>query len=156
MEAFGVSELIARIVGPVYVIISFSLMAGLDTYRKINVQFVEQEALSYLAGMSALALGVTILTVDFVWRADRTVLLTMLGCIATAKGAALVIALKWLLRTIGGFCARPVLCVPVALRRSPWCCSWPAKAMGRCKTGGGSPGHPALLYLFVLGPLRQR
>ena len=99
MEAIGVSEFIARIVGPVYVIISFSLMVRLDTYRKIIVQFVAQEALSYLAGMSALALGVTILTVDFVWRADWTVLLTMLGCIATAKGAALVIAPKWLFRT---------------------------------------------------------
>jgi hypothetical protein len=46
MEAIGVSEFIARIVGPVYVIISFSLMVRLDTYRKIIVQFVAQEALS--------------------------------------------------------------------------------------------------------------
>jgi hypothetical protein len=92
MEAIGVSELIARIVGPVYVIISFSLMARPDTYRKIIAQFVEQEALSYLTDILALALGVTILTFQFVWRADWAVLLTMLGCMAAAKGAALVIS----------------------------------------------------------------
>ena len=57
MEAIGVSELIARIVGPVHVTIPFSLMARPDTYRKIIAQLVEQEALSDLGAYWLLPLG---------------------------------------------------------------------------------------------------
>ena len=111
MEAIGVSELIARIVGPVHVTIPFSLMARPDTYRKIIAQLVEQEALSDLGGILALALGVAILTFHFVWRTYWTVLLTILGCMAAAKGAALVIAPNWLLRTY-----TPLLRAPSLMR----------------------------------------
>ncbi len=111
MEGIGVAELIARIVGPVYVIISFGLMANPDTYRKIMALFIEQAALSYLAGFLALAAGVAILTFHFIWRADWTVLVTILGCLATAKGAALVIAPDWFLRTY-----QPLLRAPGVIR----------------------------------------
>ncbi len=97
MEPITTAELIARIVGPIYAIVSLGLLFSPDTYRKITVQFFEQSALSYLGGILALAMGVAILTFHFVWRADWTLLVTVLGCLATAKGAALTMAPKWML-----------------------------------------------------------
>ncbi len=111
MEPISVAELIARIMGPVYVIVAFGLLAKPEAYRKMTVQIFDQPALSYLGGLLALAVGVAILTFHFVWRAEWVLLVTIIGCFATAKGAALIIAPNWLLRTW-----KPLLDVPGVIR----------------------------------------
>jgi|APSaa5957512535_1039671.scaffolds.fasta_scaffold340127_2 hypothetical protein len=109
MEPVGVAELIARIAGPVYVIVSFGLFLNPEGYRRMAVHFFEQPALGYLAGLLALALGVAILTFHFVWRADWTVLVTILGCLGIAKGAALIMAPGWMLRIWEPLLAKPAV-----------------------------------------------
>lgn len=98
MEPIGVSEIIARLLGPVYLVVSLDLLMNPEAYRKMTVHFFEQPALSYLAGLLALAVGVVILTFHFVWRAEWSLLVTIIGCLGVAKGAALIIAPGWLLR----------------------------------------------------------
>lgn len=95
MEPIGAAEIIARIIGPVYVVVSIGMFVNPETYRRTVEDFMEQPALCYLSGLFALSAGVAILTFHFVWRADWTALLSIVGCVAVLKGAALTVAPNW-------------------------------------------------------------
>lgn len=46
MEPIGTAEVIARIIGPVYIVISIGMFVNPDAYRRTAEQFIEQPAIS--------------------------------------------------------------------------------------------------------------
>jgi len=85
------AELIARVVGPIYLIAALGLFLDPDRYRRTVEDFLDNAALSYLAGFLALAFGLLILAFHSQWDASWRVVVTVIGWLATLKGAALLV-----------------------------------------------------------------
>jgi len=85
------TEFIARIIGPIYIVVSIGIVACADTYRKMILEYLESPALCYLGGFLALIFGLLILNFYHAWRADWTVIITIIGWLGAIKGALLII-----------------------------------------------------------------
>ena len=84
-------EIIARILGPFYIIVAIALFANPGGYREIVEDFLDLPALTYIGGLMALFFGLLILNFHSAWSADWRVLVTILGWMGFAKGAVLII-----------------------------------------------------------------
>ena len=88
------AETVALIIGPFYVVVSVGLMVNAEAYRRMIEEYLQSPALAYLGGIMALLFGLLILVSHNSWNADWTVIITILGWLAAAKGALLIIAPK--------------------------------------------------------------
>ena len=86
------AEIIARSLGPVYLIAGLGMLVATDSYLKMIKEFWKSPALTCLGGFLAAIVGFLILAVLAEWRADWTLLITLIGWVAVFKGAALLIA----------------------------------------------------------------
>jgi len=73
------STFIARILGPVLVMIGIGLLLEGDNFRAMADEFLHSTALIYLSGGITLALGLAMLNVHHVWARDWRVLVTIFG-----------------------------------------------------------------------------
>src|SRR5262249_4437909 len=73
------STFIARILGPVLVMIGIGLLLEGDNFRAMADEFLHSTALIYLSGVITLALGLAMLNVHHVWAHDWRVLVTIFG-----------------------------------------------------------------------------
>lgn len=83
--------ILARVLGPMLVIVSVGLLLNPKAYREVAEEFVQSRALLYLGGFMALAGGLVVLQLFHAWRADWTVVVTIIGWLMLIKGAALII-----------------------------------------------------------------
>jgi hypothetical protein len=86
------STFIARILGPVLVIVGIGLLLEGDTLRTMADEFLHSAALIYLSGVITLAVGLAILNVHHLWVRDWRVLLTILGWLFLIGGIFRVLA----------------------------------------------------------------
>jgi len=91
-EAAHASIFIARLLGPLIVILAVALFAQPDSYRAILKEFIHSKALCYLAGFLGLLGGIALVLVHNVWAADWRVVVTLIGWITVARG---VLTLLW-------------------------------------------------------------
>ena len=84
-------RIIARIVGPVMLASSIGMFLNLHTYKGMVEEFAKSQGLCYLGGFTALIMGLVILQFHHQWEAGWPVLITILGWIATLKGALLML-----------------------------------------------------------------
>lgn len=102
---------IARILGPLYVIVSVGMVLTPSTYQRVFEEFRESAALTYLGGMLALGFGLLVLAVHPVWRADWTAVITVIGWLGVIKGSLLIVRPSSVIGV-----SRPLMAKPAWLR----------------------------------------
>ena len=102
-------ETIARILGPIYLIVGIGMLFNPNLFRQVIEDYLEHPALCYMGGLMALIFGVLILTFHDDWSAPLSVVVGIIGWLATLKGSILVIRPKMIIelsRTMLGNTAR--------------------------------------------------
>ena len=95
MEA---AELIARVLGPLYVIVAGGLLVRPEAYIRAVEDFMDRPGVVYLAGFLALIFGLVILAFHHGMGDALAIVITVIGVIAVFKGAVLIICPEPLLR----------------------------------------------------------
>jgi uncharacterized protein YjeT (DUF2065 family) len=85
------SLLVAQIFGPIYVVIALGMMLNKGYYNNMIRDFMKNDALLYLGGIIALAIGLLIVQAHNYWVKDWTVLVTIIGWMAVLKGIWLLV-----------------------------------------------------------------
>jgi hypothetical protein len=88
------SVFIARILGPVLLIIGIGLLLEGETFRAMAGGFVRDQGLIYLTGILTLAAGLAILNVHHLWTRDWRVVITILGWLFLIGGIVRILALS--------------------------------------------------------------
>lgn len=86
------ANFVAALLGPIYIVVGLGILLNPDHYQRMAQDFLRSPALTYIGGAMAMAAGLSILYFHNVWRADWTVVITILGWLAALKGAHLLIA----------------------------------------------------------------
>lgn len=97
------SILLAKIIGPIYLIIAVGMLLNQEHYRAVAKEFVESPALYYVSATLALILGMLIVRFHNVWSGWPTVI-TLLGWAAIVKGIARTLipnqATQWITKLV--------------------------------------------------------
>ena len=101
MASLTAAEIIARVIGPLYVIVALGMLFNAEPYRRMAGAFFETPALTYLGGVTALAAGLIILTFHYDWSSLFAGLITLLGWLAVLKGTTLLVAPRLIERVSG-------------------------------------------------------
>jgi predicted lysophospholipase L1 biosynthesis ABC-type transport system permease subunit len=80
------SKYIARLIGPLFLVMGLGMMAEPDTVRALSAEFLSNLSLIYLAGMLALVAGLAIVNAHNRWVADWPVIITILGWLSIIGG----------------------------------------------------------------------
>jgi hypothetical protein len=86
------SAYIARILGPILVIIGLGLLLEGETFRAMAGEFLRSAALVYFSGVAALAIGLAILNVHHLWTRDWQSVITVFGWLAVIGGIFRILA----------------------------------------------------------------
>lgn len=85
------ANFVAALLGPIYIIVGIGILLNPDHYQRMAQDFLRSPALTYIGGAMALAAGISILYFHNVWTADWRVIITILGWLASLKGAQLLV-----------------------------------------------------------------
>ncbi len=80
------SKYIARLIGPLFLVMGLGMMAEANTVRALSAEFLSNLSLIYLAGMLALVAGLAIVNAHNLWVADWRVIITILGWLSVIGG----------------------------------------------------------------------
>jgi hypothetical protein len=80
------SKYIARLIGPLFLIMGLGMVVEGDTVRALSLEFLGNLSLIYLAGMLALVAGLAIVNAHNLWVADWRIIVTILGWLAVIGG----------------------------------------------------------------------
>lgn len=84
------SRYIARLMGPVLLVIGIGMVMGMltegDGYSSLLKEFIGSRALIFLTGMAALLAGVAIINAHNLWVPDWRVVITVLGWLFILRG----------------------------------------------------------------------
>lgn len=83
MEA---SIFIGKLLAVLYLVVGVGIFLSPAFYRKVMANMVSTPALLYLGGLMALLAGSLIVMFHNVWRLEWTLLITLIGWLALAKG----------------------------------------------------------------------
>jgi uncharacterized protein YjeT (DUF2065 family) len=86
------SVILAKIIGPLFVVVGLGLFINLDHYRRMLSDFGSSPLSIYMAGTTALLLGLIVVTFHNVWVVNWPVIITLLGWSALIKGAVRIAA----------------------------------------------------------------
>jgi hypothetical protein len=92
------STFIARILGPVLVVVGLCLLLEGEAFRVMAGEFLRNSALIYFSGIVTLAIGLAILNVHHVWARDWRVLVTVFGWLALLGGILRLLATSFVQR----------------------------------------------------------
>jgi uncharacterized protein YjeT (DUF2065 family) len=84
---------VAAILGPVYILVGLGIVIEPAQYRRVAEEFLRSPSLLYLGGATAFTIGLSILYFHREWSSDWRVLVTLVGWIASLKGALLLVIL---------------------------------------------------------------
>ena len=77
---------IARLLGPVLVVIGLSILLNEQIYAAIVIEAVHSPTLIYFSGLLSLPIGIAILNLHRAWTADWRVVVTIFGWLFTLGG----------------------------------------------------------------------
>ncbi len=86
------AQTIARLAGPILVVVGIGILTSQAAYRDLASQFVATLPLIYFSGILLLLAGLTILNTHNTWTRDWRSAITLLGWILTFIGAFRIIA----------------------------------------------------------------
>ena len=84
------SVLIAKIMAVIYLSAALGAMFSANYYRRLIDDLFNNAGLTYVSGFLALVVGFVIVTYHNLWGRDWTVLITIVGWLALAKGVLLI------------------------------------------------------------------
>lgn len=86
------SEYIARLMGPVMLIIGIGMIAGMltegDAYSSVMKEFIGSRALIFITGVLALVAGLAVVNAHNLWVPDWRVIVTILGWLFIVRGVS--------------------------------------------------------------------
>ena len=88
------SVFLARIMGPLLLIVGAGIFINIEHYRRLVADFGASPLSIYMAGTTALMLGLLIVAFHNVWEWHWPVIITVLGWAALLKGAVRILAPK--------------------------------------------------------------
>jgi hypothetical protein len=105
------STFIARILGPLLVVMGIGLLVEGGSFTVIVGDFAQNGALIYLSGIIALTVGLAILNVHHVWVWDWRVVITIFGWLALIGGIFRILATSLVQRMADAAIANPRLVI---------------------------------------------
>jgi hypothetical protein len=85
------SIVLARIIGPLLIIVSVSILLNVKTYQRMYTEYIKSPALMYLAGTYALLLGLLMIQFHNLWIKGWPVIITILAWLSVTKGVAILL-----------------------------------------------------------------
>ena len=101
---------LAKLIGPVFVVIGLGMLLNGPVYLAMAAQFLHSHALIYLSGLLTIVAGLALVLAHNVWAGDWRLIITMLGWVGVIGGTVRVLVPQYV-ETIGG----SVIMHPVAL-----------------------------------------
>jgi len=80
------SLFLARLIGPVMLVVGLAVFANLRRFRDIAEEFLASRALMFLSGLAIMPVGVAIVLKHNIWIADWRVLITIVGWLNVVSG----------------------------------------------------------------------
>ena len=87
----GNSVFLARLMGPIMVMIGIGALVNGAIYRMLADEFLRSRALIYLSGLLLMTAGLAVVLTHNVWAPGWTILITILGWLATVGGALRIV-----------------------------------------------------------------
>ena len=81
------SVFIARLIGPVMLVIGLAVLTNQRAFREMADEFLASRALLFLSGLLIMPVGLAIVLTHNVWTADWRVLITIFGWLNAIGGA---------------------------------------------------------------------
>ena len=85
------SVFIARLIGPVMLVIGLAVFANQRAFRELAEEFLASRALTFLSGLIIMPAGLAIVLTHNIWAVDGRVMITLFGW-ANAIGGAIRLA----------------------------------------------------------------
>ncbi len=93
----GTSIFLAKLLGPVMLVIGVAVLANRQGFRTIAEEFLASRALMFLGGLIIMPAGVAIVLTHNVWTTDWRVLVTLFGWLLAIAGAIRIVEPPFLL-----------------------------------------------------------
>src|ERR1700737_886045 len=93
------SVFIARLIGPVMLVIGLAVLANQSAFRDMAEEFLASRALIFLSGLLIMPVGLAIVLTHNIWAADGRVMITLFGWLNALGGAAPVFAPHYVIQT---------------------------------------------------------
>ncbi len=90
--SIATSVFLAKLIGPVFLVIGVALLVNGAVYRKLAQEFLDSPALIFLSGLITLPTGLAIVLAHNVWTGDWRILITILGWLAVIGGTIRLLA----------------------------------------------------------------
>jgi hypothetical protein len=101
------SVFLARLIGPVMLVVGLAVFANQRAFRDMAEEFLASRALLFLSGMLIMPMGLAIVLTHNIWTADWRVLITLFGWLNTIGGAVRLLAPDTVMRTGRAMLRRP-------------------------------------------------
>jgi hypothetical protein len=101
---------LAKLIGPVLLVIGLGMLLNGAVYRAMAVQFLHTYSLIYMSGLLTLVAGIALVHAHNVWEGDWRLIITVLGWLGIIGGAVRILVPQFV-ETIGG----SVVAQPAAL-----------------------------------------
>jgi hypothetical protein len=81
------SVFIARLIGPVLLVIGLAVLANQRAFREMTEEFVASRALTFLSGLIIMPIGLAVVLTHNIWALDGRVMITLFGWTNVVGGA---------------------------------------------------------------------
>ena len=86
------SVFFAQLLALIYLVTGIGMLADKDRFRALYDEMMKSAPIMYLMGTCSLLLGYLIVSFHNIWENNWTVLITVIGWIALAKGVVIIVA----------------------------------------------------------------
>ena len=100
---------LARLIGPVFIVIGIGMLVNAATYRALAYEFLHSYALIYISGLFALVVGLALVLAHNVWVAGWPVIITVLGWLGIIGGIVRILAPQQVSAIGTGMISHPAL-----------------------------------------------
>src|ERR1700694_1021542 len=107
------SVFIARLIGPVMLVIGLAVFANQRAFRELVEEFLASRALTFLSGLIIMPAGLAIVLTHHIWAVDGRVMITMFGWATLIGGAIRLAAPAYVMQTGRAMLKRPYF-IPIA------------------------------------------
>jgi hypothetical protein len=109
------SLFIAKLIGPVLVVIGAGMLISPRGYRRTAQEFLDSRPLIYIAGLLALVPGLAIVLAHNLWTADWRIMVTLFGWLAVIGGAMRLLLPRQVMRIGKSMVSRPAAMTGAAI-----------------------------------------
>ena len=107
MATMQTSIFLARLIGPVMIVVGLAVLFNQRGFRELAQEFVESRALIFLSGLIILPAGIAIILVHNIWMISGSLMITLFGWITAITSAVRVIAPQFVMARGRAMVQRP-------------------------------------------------